>query len=147
MFGCACGGVAHPTIAAQVDKSGMDEMMGTATSVNSLIRDVKPLVDQAEIIANELRPIIHKFREGELASSVDNLAAASAAVAEDTRRLQSAVLTEENAELLRQSVSTLAKTLQHVERISGDLSNVTGDPSTRQNLRALIQSLSRLVDA
>ena len=55
------------------------------------------------------------------------------------------MLTEENTELLRQSVGTLTKTLQHVEAISGDVGSMTGDPSTRQNLRQLIQSLSRLL--
>lgn len=33
-----------------------------------------------------------------------------------------------------------------LQAISGDVSSMTGDPSTRQNLRQLIQSLSRLLD-
>ena len=56
------------------------------------------------------------------------------------------MLTDENAELLRQSVATLTKTLQHVEAISGDVGSVTGDSATRQNLKQLITSLSRLLD-
>lgn len=134
-------------LADEVDKSGMDQMLGTASSVDDLLRDVKPLVDQAQSLAHELRPILSSFRDGELTNSIDHLASSAAAAADDARRLQSAILTDENAELLRQSVSTLTKTLQHVERISGDVSSVTGDPSTRSNLRSLIQSLSRLVDS
>jgi hypothetical protein len=34
----------------------------------------------------------------------------------------------------------------HMEKVSGDISSVSGDPATRQNLRHLIQCLSRLVD-
>lgn len=133
-------------LANEVDSTGMEQMLGTASSVDSLLRDVKPLVDQAQSIAHELRPILSSFREGELANSTDHLASSAAAAVDDARRLQSAVLTDENAELLRQSVTTLTKTLQHVERISGDVSNVTGDPATRSDLRSLVQSLSRLVD-
>ena len=33
-----------------------------------------------------------------------------------------------------------------MEKVSGDISSVSGDPATRQNLRHLIQCLSRLVD-
>ena len=48
-------------------------------------------------------------------------------------------------QLLRESVATLTDTLKHVEAISNDVSSMTGDSATKQNLRHLIQSLSRLV--
>ena len=79
--------------------------------------------------------------------TLESLAGQTSATVEDIRKLKDAILTEENQELLRQSISTLTKTLQHVEKVSGDISSVSGDPSTRANLRHLIQSLSRLVDA
>jgi len=98
--------------------------------------------------------------------------------------LNKSVLTSDNTELLRDSVSTLTKTLKHVEvslsasfsillmnllsrdpfevieecsttnarvlgtdlqSISKDVSGVTGDAKTRNNLKQLIESLSRLV--
>lgn len=90
-------------------------------------------------------------------------------------KLNKSVLTSDNTELLRDSVSTLTKTLKHVEvsfmffsfqlhhmdllmnllpvaeivvvlqSISKDVSGVTGDAKTRNNLKQLIESLSRLV--
>jgi hypothetical protein len=79
--------------------------------------------------------------------TLNRLTETALATAADIKRLETAILTDENTELLRQSVATLTKTLQHVEGISGDISSVTGDPMTRHNLRALIQALSRLIDA
>ena len=44
--------------------------------------------------------------------------------------------------MLRQSITIMTKTLQHMEKVSGDICSVSGDPATRQNLRHLIQCLS-----
>jgi ABC-type transporter Mla subunit MlaD len=55
------------------------------------------------------------------------------------------VLTENNVKALRESVQTLTKTLQHVERITGDLGSMTSDRKVTNNLKQLIESLSRIV--
>lgn len=93
----------------------------------------------------QVAPLLKELRQGELVGSLESLTATAAAAADDIRRLNSAILNEENTELLRQSVSTLTKTLKHIEGISGDVSSLTGDSSTRNSLRQLIQSLSRLL--
>ena len=43
-------------------------------------------------------------------------------------------------------MNSLAATLDKVEQLSSDVAGITADPQTVQNLRALIQGLSRLVD-
>ena len=43
----------------------------------------------------------------------------AAEAAADIQRLQTEVLTENNVKSLRESVQTLTKTLQHIERITG----------------------------
>jgi hypothetical protein len=43
----------------------------------------------------------------------------AAEAAADIQRLQTEVLTENNVKALRESVQTLTKTLQHIERITG----------------------------
>lgn len=40
---------------------------------------------------------------------------------------------------------TLTDTLKHIEAISKDFSDVTGDQSVKTNLKQLIESLSRLI--
>ena len=134
-------------LALEMDElGGLKLMHSTATDVQRLLGDIKPLVAQAEAIAAEVKPLLTGVREGELLASVERLAESAAATAADVRKLNAAVLTEENTELLRQSVTTLTKTLQNLEAISGDVSSMTGDPTTRTHLRQLIQSLSRLLD-
>ena len=133
-------------LALEVESLGMARMWAVGQDVQAMLSSLTPLVAQAEAIAAEVRPLLANVREGELLASVEKLAESAAATAADVRKLNSAILTEENTELLRQSVGTLTKTLQHVEAVSGDVASLTGDSATRQNLRQLIQSLSRLVD-
>ena len=60
-------------------------------------------------------------------------------------RLESTVITEDNMARIRDSIATLTATLQHVEKVSGDVSSITGDSHTKDDIRSLIQSMSRLV--
>lgn len=133
-------------LALECEQLGMARMWQVGEGVTQMLRDLGPLVKQAEAIAAEIRPLLGSVREGELLASVEKLAESAAATSTDVRKLNAAILTEENTELLRQSVGTLTKMLQHVEAVSADVASVTGDPGTRQHLRQLIQSLSRLVD-
>jgi hypothetical protein len=50
----------------------------------------------------------------------------AAEAAADIQRLQTEVLTENNVKALRESVQTLTKTLQHIERITGTCHVYTG---------------------
>ena len=133
-------------LALEMEQLGLAKMWAVGDGVQELLVSLGPLVAQAAAIAAEVQPLLGSVREGELLSSIEKLAESAAATAADVRKLNSAILTPENTELLRSSVATLTHTLQHVEAVSGDVASVTGDPSTRQNLRQLIQALSRLVD-
>lgn len=59
---------------------------------------------------------------------------------------QSAVLTDENVRALRGSVTTLCRTLEHVESISSEVGGLARDSGMQRNLRTLITAFSRLVD-
>ncbi|KAF0928451.1 hypothetical protein E2562_003263 [Oryza meyeriana var. granulata] len=63
----------------------------------------------------------------------------------EARRLNSSMLTPENADLIKQSIFTLIFTLKNIESISSDISGFTGDKATRRNIKLLIKSLSRLL--
>lgn len=54
------------------------------------------------------------------------------------------MLTEDNVEALRSSVTVLTRTLEHVEAISGDVGALTADSRVKANLKQLIEALSRL---
>ena len=133
-------------LATEMEQLGLARMWAAGDDVRATLAALQPLIAQAQSIAAEVRPLLGSVREGELLGSIEKLAESAAATAADVRQLNTAILTPENTELLRRSVGTLTRTLQHVEAVSQDVASVTGDPGTRQSLRTLIQSLSRLVE-
>jgi hypothetical protein len=128
-------------------QDGMNKMFDATDTARMMMLSLQPLLREAALIAQELRPMMQGVNEQRTLDTLELLAGQTSATVSDIRQLKQAILTDENQELLRQSIATLTKTLQHVEKVSGDISSVSGDPSTRSNLRHLIQSLSRLVDA
>lgn len=67
----------------------------------------------------QIIPLLTELRAGNLVGNVEALTQVAAEAAADIQRLQMEVLTENNVQALRESVQTLAKTLQHIERITG----------------------------
>jgi len=134
-------------LAREVDRHGMHNMLAVGDKMGDILVEAKPLINQALKLSEEMLPLLVQASDKSVLDTLNRLTETALSTAADIKRLESAILTDENTELLRQSVATLTKTLQHVEGISGDISSVTGDPMTRHNLRALIQALSRLIDA
>jgi hypothetical protein len=128
-------------------QDGVRKMFKVTDGAQDLMQVLEPLLTEAALIARELRPMMQGVKDQGTLETIELLAGHASATVQDIRELRKSILTEENQDMLRQSISTLTKTLQHVEKVSGDISSVSGDPSTRANLRHLIQSLSRLVDA
>jgi len=134
-------------LAKVVDAHGMNNMLAVADRMGEMLVEARPLVDQAVKLAEEILPVIRQVSDKKVMDTLNRLTETALSTAADVKKLETAIMTDENTELLRQSVQTLTKTLQHIESISGDVGSVTGDPMTRHNLRNLIQALSRLVDA
>lgn len=132
-------------IAKDVDKEGVGNMFSALDKFAAVADEAKPLLEKVNSIVGQMEPMLLDVKDGELLKNLEALTKVASAAAEDLRTLNSSILTTENTELLRQSVSTLTKTLKHVEAISADISGLTGDPGTRNNLKQIIESLSRLV--
>lgn len=132
-------------LAKEVDEIGIGRVYSLADRLSKSVEDAKPLLNKVERLAENLEPLLKEVQNGGLLKEVEQLAKALSEASVDLRRLNDSVLTPENTELLRQSVSTLTKTLKNIESISQDVSGLTGDASTRYNLKHLIESLSRLM--
>lgn len=132
-------------IARQMDELGVERMAGMAERLSEAVQDARPLLLKVKSMATDIEPLLKEVREGRLLKDFENLTKVAAETGRDLSNLNKSVLTSDNTELLRDSVSTLTKTLKHVESISKDVSGVTGDAKTRNNLKQLIESLSRLV--
>jgi ABC-type transporter Mla subunit MlaD len=132
-------------IARQMDSQGVDKVFEAMERAQEAIADAQPLLQRAVELTNEIIPLLTELRAGNLVGNVEALTQVAAEAAADIQRLQTEVLTEGNVQALRESVQTLTKTLQHVERITGDLGTLTSDKRVTANLKQLIEALSRLV--
>lgn len=131
-------------IARQIDALGVERMASMAERLIDAVQDARPLLLKVQSMAGDVEPLLKEVREGSLLKDLENLTKVAAEAGRDLSTLNKIVLTSDNMVLLRDSVSTLTKTLQHIENISRDVSGVTGDAKTRNNLKQLIESLSRL---
>lgn len=93
----------------------------------------------------QVHPLLAELREAGLGGHLDALARAAGDTAGDLRDLERAVLDGDNVKELRKSVSSLTKTLQHIESIAGDVAYVSADSGAQASLRQLIEAFSRLV--
>ena len=133
-------------MARQMDGAGMDSMLETAKAAEVLMKDAKPLLEQAVLIASEVAPLLKELREGGVVGNIEGLTAAATDAAKDIHALENEVLTKENIVALRDSVKSLTKTLGHIESISGSVGAVASDSSVQKNMRQLVQALSRMVE-
>ncbi|MCO5551766.1 hypothetical protein L7F22_005269 [Adiantum nelumboides] len=132
-------------LAKEVDEIGINQIYSLADRVSKTVEDAKPLLSKVTTLVGELEPLLKDVQNGGLLTELEVLMKIVNEASGDLRMLNESVLTPENRELLRQSVTTLTKTLKNVENISGDVSGITGDAATRQNLKHLVESLSRLL--
>ncbi|KAK9665445.1 hypothetical protein RND81_14G112600 [Saponaria officinalis] len=92
-------------------------------------------------MSEDIQPLLSEVRDSGLLKEVETLRRSLTQATEDLRRVHSS----ENTELIQKSIYTLIFTLKNIESISSDILGFTGDEATRQNLKLLIKSLSRLL--
>ncbi|CAL9098671.1 unnamed protein product [Musa textilis] len=128
-----------------MDEIGISRSYRLAEKVASVVDEAQPLLAKIEALVEGVQPLLAEVRDSTLLNDVENLIKSLAEATVDLRKVQSAILTPENAELTRQSIFTLIFTLKNIESITSDISGFTGDVATRRNLKMLIKSLSRLL--
>uniref|UniRef100_R7WDS0 Mce/MlaD domain-containing protein n=1 Tax=Aegilops tauschii TaxID=37682 RepID=R7WDS0_AEGTA len=128
-----------------MEEIGVQKSFKLAEKVASIMEEAQPLLSRIEALAEEVQPLLSEVRESDLVKDVETIAKGLAEASGDLRRLKSSMLTPENSDLIKQSIFTLIFTLKNIESISSDISGFTGDEATRQNIKLLIKSLSRLL--
>uniref|UniRef100_A0A0E0L038 Mce/MlaD domain-containing protein n=1 Tax=Oryza punctata TaxID=4537 RepID=A0A0E0L038_ORYPU len=129
-----------------MEEIGVDKSFKLAEKVASIMEGAQPLLSRIEALGEEIQPLLSEVRDSDLLKDVEIIAKGLADASGDLRKLKSSMLTHENTDLIRQSIFTLVFTLKNIESISSDISGFTGDETTRQNIKVLIKSLSRLCD-
>lgn len=128
----------------QFDAAGMDKTLEAIDTMTQAIEDARPLLHRAIEVADQVSPLLSELREGDLVGNVEALTRSAAQAAADIHRLQGEVLTDENVDALRSSITVLTRTLEHVEAISSDVGGLVSDSHVKANLKQLIEALSRL---
>ncbi|XP_058099224.1 protein TRIGALACTOSYLDIACYLGLYCEROL 2, chloroplastic-like isoform X2 [Magnolia sinica] len=129
----------------EVEEIGVSKSYILAEKVASVLQEAKPLLAKIEAMAEDVQPLLAEVRSSGLLQEFESLTKSLTEATNELRSVHSSILTPENAELIHQSVYHLIFTLKNVERISFHVSGFTGDNATRQNLKLLIKSLSRLL--
>lgn len=128
----------------QFDAAGMDKTLEALDTMTQAVEDARPLLHRAIELADQVAPLLGELRDGDLVGNVGALTRSAAQAAAGIHRLQGEVLTEENVDALRGSITVLTRTLEHFEAISGDVGGLTADSRVKANLKQLIEALSRL---
>ncbi|KAL5851235.1 hypothetical protein ACOSQ3_006353 [Xanthoceras sorbifolium] len=132
-------------IGREVEEIGVANSYLLAERVASVIEEAKPLLTKIQAMAEDVQPLLAEVRESGLLKEVESLTISLTQASEDLRKVHSSIMTPENTELIQKSIYTLIFTLKNIENISSDILGFTGDEATRQNLKLLIKSLSRLL--
>ena len=130
---------------AMDSEESLEKFMAVAKSVDDIVKEALPLVDKAQQMSEEIIPLLRDISDGTLLESVESLATTASQAAQDLHKLERTVMTDDNMLHIRESIYTLTETLKNVEKLTGDVSSITGDPNTKHDIRNLIQSMSRLV--
>ncbi|KAK8950542.1 hypothetical protein KSP40_PGU007185 [Platanthera guangdongensis] len=129
----------------EVEEIGISRSYLLAENVASVIQEAQPLLAKIEAIAEDVQPLLAEVRGSTLLKDFEGLTKSLALASRELRNVQNSASTPENSKLIKHSIFSLIFTLKNIERITSDISDFTADEATRQNLKLLIKSLSRLL--
>ncbi|KAK9682432.1 hypothetical protein RND81_10G073200 [Saponaria officinalis] len=132
-------------IGREVEGIGVTNTYTLAKRVAAVVEEARPLLSKIKAMSEDIQPLLSEVRDSGLLKEIETLTRSLTQATEDLRRVHSSILTPENTELIQKSIYTLIFTLKNIESISSDILGFTGDEATRQNLKLLIKSLSRLL--
>ena len=136
-------------------------LVGTLTSIGQtsdelrvILRSVSPTLEQVNSTIGSVNSRVQgtnitKFL-GNLETFSANLAILSANAAEasaNLRDISSGLNNPTNALVLQELLDSARVTFQNAQKITSDLDDLTGDPAFRENLKELVEGMSKLVSS
>ncbi len=130
----------------------------TADQVNSLLAsnrsslvntldNINQITAQLRVTTASLNPIVTKVQQGELIQNLEVLSANAATASANLRDVSQALNNPGNLAALQETLDSARATFQNAQKITADLDALTGDPDFRENVRKLVNGLSRLVSS
>ncbi|ONK67758.1 uncharacterized protein A4U43_C05F3470 [Asparagus officinalis] len=132
-------------LARETDEIGISKSYELAEKLVSVMKEAQPLLAKIEAMAEDVQPLLIEVNNSSLLENLATLTKSLKEATEEFRKVQTSILTPETTELIKKSIVSLIFTLENIESISSDISVFTGDEATRDNLKILIKSLTRLL--
>jgi len=117
---------------------------GTLTTT---LDDLSQASRELRITVGRLSPGLNRISQGQLIENLEDLTANAAQASANLRDLTTAANSPTNLLVLQQTLDSARVTFQNTQKITTELDELTGDPEFRNNLRNLVNGLSRLVSS
>jgi phospholipid/cholesterol/gamma-HCH transport system substrate-binding protein len=115
-------------------------LVGTLENLNQSSGSLK-------VAVAKMGPAIDRVTSGQLLQNLETLSENAAIASANLRDASKAVNDPTNVLMLQQTLDSARATFQNTQKITTDLDDLMGDPKLRENLRNLINGLSKLVSS
>lgn len=115
-------------------------LVGTLENLNQSSGSLK-------VAVTKIGPAIDRVTSGQLLQNLEALSENAAIASANLRDASKAVNDPTNVLMLQQTLDSARATFQNTQKITTDLDDLMGDPKLRENLRNLINGLSKLVSS
>ena len=115
-------------------------LVGTLDNLNQSSGSLK-------VAVAKMGPAIDRVTSGQLIQNLETLSANAAIASANLRDASKAVNNPTNVLMLQQTLDSARATFQNTQKLTTDLDDLMGDPKLRENLRSLINGLSKLVSS
>jgi phospholipid/cholesterol/gamma-HCH transport system substrate-binding protein len=113
-------------------------LVGTLENLNESSASLK-------LAVAKMGPAIDRVAGGQLIQNLETLSANAAIASANLRDASKSLNDPTNVVLLQQTLESARATFQNTQKLTTDLDDLMGDPKLRENLRNLINGLSKLV--
>lgn len=117
------------------------------TTLSATLRNVEQTSNEIRLAITALRPVISDVAQADFVRNLDLLTANAAQAAANLRNASQTLSSPDTFLLLQQTLDSARATFQNAQKITTDLDDLLGDPNFREQIRRLIQGLSRLVSS
>ncbi len=115
-------------------------LVGTLDNLNQSSASLK-------VAVAKMGPAIDRVAGGQLIQNLEALSANAAIASANLRDASKSLNDPSNVVMLQQTLESARATFQNTQKLTTDLDDMLGDPKIRENLRNLINGLSKLVSS
>ena len=116
-------------------------------TLQKTLTNISQSTEQLSVLATRLANTTEKVDVTKIVGNLETLSANAAAASANLRDVSAAVNNPTNFLVLQQTLDSARSTFENVQKITADLDELTGDAQFRQNVKELVNGLSKLVSS